>query len=117
MGCKARGETKGMTADEARQKRAAEHHDAAMLDFDHADDSSKKGRLDLAILSLLSAAKSEYLAVMQIDMMETPHEPTRSIFYRSAATIARQASIALAEQGLRGSPDAQLRAELGELKK
>ncbi len=104
-----------MTPDEASTKRAVEFHDTAMRSADEADTWFERERPDLAISSLLTAARAEYHAAMQVDMMKTPHEPTRSIFYRSAATLAHLASVALAAQGLRGKPDAQLRAELEEL--
>lgn len=104
-----------MTPDEARQRRAAEHHHEAMRCADEAHKWQERGRHDFAISCFLDAARHEFRAVSQIVMMDTPHEPTRSVFYRSAAALAGQASKALAEQGLRGEPDAQLRAELEEL--
>ncbi len=104
-----------MTPDEAKRKRAAEDHHSAMAHVDEADGWKEKGCPDLVISSLLAAAHSESRAAMQIDMIKPSHEPTRSILYRSAAILAHQASVALAEQGLLGSPDAQLRAELEEL--
>ena len=72
-------------------------------------------RPDLVISNLLSAARSESYAALEIARMDTPHEPTRSVFFRSAATLARQASVELANMGLTGKPDAKLRAELEEL--
>lgn len=100
-----------MTADEARTKRAATYHRVAMEESDEADvvDGHRK------ISCLLSASRSEFLAASQVDMMDTPHEPTRSVFYRSAAALAHQASIELARQGLRGAPDPQLERELNYL--
>ncbi len=107
-----------ITADEARKKRAGDHHDEAMRLADEADAWRKEGHHNSAILSLLSAATSEYKAAMQIEMMEPPHELTLSVFYRSASNLALQASVALVELGLRGHPDEKLRSELqAELEK
>ena len=95
-----------MTLDEARLQTAADHHHLAMSYADAADSWRTRGRLDLAISWLLSAARCESQAALSITMMRTPHEPTRLVFYRSAAALAHQASVALAELGLRDDPDA-----------
>ncbi len=106
-----------VTLDDARVQTAATLHHYAMEDADRADVWIKRERPDLAISSLLSAASRESQAAQSIDMMSTPHEPARTIYYRSAAALAHQACVVLAEQGLRGEPDGKLRAELEELAK
>ena len=104
-----------MTLDKACLQTAAMHHNYAMKDADAADAWTNRGRLDLAISFLLSAATKESQAAQSISMMSTPHEPSRSVFYRSAASLAHEASVVLAKLGLKGSPDTMLKTELEEL--
>jgi len=62
------------------------------------------------------------LETLAAEMMEgIPVEPSRSVFYRSAATICQrcgryEGAIRLIKAGLAGNPPAEIKAELEELR-
>ena len=95
---------------------AALHHQAMAI-VDEAELACRSGDVDRERTLLASALAFETGAASQV---EPNLEPTRSVLYRSAASLAVQLgdsarAHALALEGLRGAPPRGVRAELFEI--
>ena len=97
-------------------RRARELHDRAMSYMDEALAAKRAGRHDEAQNFLRQAFELERQAAEDVEADENS-EPSRSILYRSAATLAFRCGLPhvahdLAQSGLCGDPPASVRAEL-----
>ena len=102
-------------------KTTSELHDEAMRLADEAFDASRQGRSDRAHRLFLKALDSERRAAEAFEH-RLGMEPTRSVLYRSAATLAFHAglpneSARLIAAGLAGNPPREIRQELDDLRK
>ena len=93
--------------------KSADRHRQAMEECDVADYRARKGDLRGQASFLHMAVHSEERAAW----FALQDSLSKAVLYRSAATMARQLSECLANLGLAGNPDAQLKRELNKLAK
>ncbi len=102
-------------------KTTSELHDEAMQLAEEAFDASRQGKSDRAHRLFLKALERERSAAEAFEQ-QFGMEPTRSVLYRSAATLAFHAglpdeSVRLIAAGLAGNPPREIKQELKDLRK
>lgn len=98
---------------------AEDNHDKAMNAFDKATLAKLRGDMDVASAALKEALRHETVAA-ELLFDDLQNEPSRSVLFRSAASIALQCgekreAERLIARGLGGDPPAEIAAEMRDL--